>query len=124
MTGHLQGFCTAVGLNMLQAYLVTPQDLAVMVCGTSATWQNMVQLQDIFHVVMDSQLQQECTDLAACLWEVRSQKESPCLRGYGVLAVDANTHRLCDTDVSTLYSVATVCHSSSLAHIFCFQYVF
>ena len=68
----LQGFWAAVSLETLQAYLVKPQDLAEMVGGQSNLWSNVVAIQDVFHVVLDRQLQQEFADLSRCLWEVCS----------------------------------------------------
>jgi len=65
------GFRAAVSLDLLQAYLVTPQDLTAMVSGSSTTWQAATRIQDVFHIVLDHQLQTEFKDLATCLWEVR-----------------------------------------------------
>ena len=73
-TGHisacLQGFCAAVSLALLQAYLVSPHDLTTMGGGSSASWQSVAHLQEVFHVVLDCQLQTDFKDLATCLWEV------------------------------------------------------
>ncbi|DBA90336.1 TPA: hypothetical protein ACH3X1_003619 [Trebouxia sp. C0004] len=65
-----QGFCAAVSLDLLQAYLVRPQDLAAMVSGRTSTWQAVTRIQDVFHIVLDHQLQTEFKDLATCLCEV------------------------------------------------------
>ncbi len=67
----LQGFCAAVSLDLLQAYLVRPPDLTAMVSGSSTTWQAVTKVQDVFHVVLDHQLQTDFKDLAMCMWEVR-----------------------------------------------------
>ena len=66
----LQGFCAAVSLNLLERYLVTPQDLAEMVSGSVTSWHSVSAIQDVFLVVLDTQLQQEFADLTRCLWEV------------------------------------------------------
>ncbi|KAL0049423.1 hypothetical protein WJX82_002077 [Trebouxia sp. C0006] len=65
-----QGFCAAVSLDLLQAYLVRPPDLTAMVSGSSTTWQAVTKVQDVFHVVLDHQLQTDFKDLAMCMWEV------------------------------------------------------
>lgn len=65
-----QGFCAAVSLDLLQRYLVTPQDLAEMVSGSVTSWHHVDVIQDVFHLVLDTQLQQEFADLSRCLWEV------------------------------------------------------
>ena len=56
---------------MLQEYLVTPRDLAEMVSGRINSWQNVSAIQDMFHVILDGQLQQEFAQLTKCLWEVK-----------------------------------------------------
>lgn len=66
----LQGFCAAVSLDVLQAYIVRPQDLTAMVSGSSTSWQAITGIQDVFHIVLDHQLQTEFQDLVTCLWEV------------------------------------------------------
>ncbi|KAL0042458.1 hypothetical protein WJX79_000246 [Trebouxia sp. C0005] len=65
-----QGFCAAVSLDVLQAYIVRPQDLTAMVSGSSTSWQAITGIQDVFHIVLDHQLQTEFQDLVTCLWEV------------------------------------------------------
>ena len=66
----MQGFRTAVTLELLAKYLVTASDLAAMVCGVCSTWHDTKQIQDVFRLVLDPQLEQQYQDLAACLWEV------------------------------------------------------
>jgi len=41
------------------------------VSGSSTTWQAVTKVQDVFHVVLDHQLQTDFKDLAMCMWEVR-----------------------------------------------------
>ena len=68
-----QGFLEAISLEALRAHLVTASELSIMVYGCSSAWQHAARLQDIFHVVLDKQLQQEYHQLADCFWEVCSR---------------------------------------------------
>lgn len=65
-----QGFVEAISLETLHAHLITAAELGLMVRGCSTSWQHAVRLQDIFHVLLDQQLQQEYHQLAECFWEV------------------------------------------------------
>lgn len=49
---------------------MTPQDLAEMVSGSVTSWHSVSAIQDVFLVVLDTQLRQEFADLTRCLWEV------------------------------------------------------
>lgn len=59
-----------MSLDLLQRYLVTPKDLAEMISGGITSWHHVTAIQDVFHLVLDAQLQQEFADLSRCLWEV------------------------------------------------------
>ena len=59
-----------MSLDLLQRYLVSPKDLAEMVSGGITSWHHVDAIQDVFHLVLDTQLQQEFADLSRCLWEV------------------------------------------------------
>ena len=63
-----------MSLDLLQRYLVTPKDLAEMVSGSITSWHHVDAIQDVFHLVLDIQLQQEFADLSRCLWEVLHPK--------------------------------------------------
>lgn len=56
--------------DALRAHLVSANELSAMVCGSSTSWSQAVRLQDVFHVVMDTQLQQQYKMLADVFWEV------------------------------------------------------
>lgn len=57
-------------VNALRAHLVSADELKAVLCGSSISWSQAIRLQDVFHVVMDIQLQQQYKMLADVFWEV------------------------------------------------------
>ncbi|KAK9808871.1 hypothetical protein WJX72_005512 [[Myrmecia] bisecta] len=65
-----EGFWSAVSRPVLEAWRVTPTDLAQIVNGSSLSSDANFRVQDVFRVVLDEQLEGAAPQLLMALWQV------------------------------------------------------